>query len=243
MSAVPDHADLIRRIHEMLGGFAVHPPGDAEAVAALGYAPRQKRQATIVLASDTALELGPPGTPSVCRALWTRTPGLVTDRVYVLGDAGGSGPGASSAVLLLALAELPEDLDPLEAPFTGVLHLTHRLPWVMTRSLPGRLWIRVHRRGLAAFSLRALAQTVRAAFAAELPGVRRVDVVAAAGDDALVRAFEPLAAAAGVVDGEHRRLRWEEDGEISCSDLDCRTCDEKPVCDTIREVIAFRRRK
>lgn len=225
----------------MLGGFVVHAPGDAGAVAALGYAPREKRRASVVLAGDTALELGAPGTPSVCRALWTRAPGLVTDRVYVLGEAGGV--AASSSLLLLALVELPEGLDPLESPVAGVLHLTHRLPWVMTRSLSGRLWIRVHRRAAAAFSLGALAQTVRAAYAAERPEIARVDVVVAAGEDALVRAFEPLAAAAGVVDGEHQRLRWEADGEISCSDLDCRTCDEKPVCDTIREVIAFRRRK
>jgi len=250
LSAVPDHGDLIRRIHEMLGGFEVLAPGDTAAVAALGYEPRKKRQASVVLAGDTALELGAPGTPSVCRALWTRTPGLVTDRVYIHGEIGREGQaapgeprGASSSLLLLALVELPEDLDPLESPMAGVVHLTHRLPLVMTRALPGRLWIRVHRRAAGAFSLRALAQTVRAACAAELAGVARVDVVIAAGDDARVRAFEPLAAAAGIVDGEHRRLRWEEDGGISCSDLDCRTCDEKPVCDTIREVITFRRRK
>jgi hypothetical protein len=248
MTPAPDHADLIRRIQEMLGGFEVLAPGDAAAVDALGYEPRRKRQATVVLAGDTALELGAPGTTSVCRALWTRTPGLVTDRVYVLGEIAGGGPVAAPAVasssfLLLALVELPEGLDPLESALPGLLHLTHRLPWVMTRALPGRLWIRVHRRAAGAFSLPAFARAVRAAHVAELPGVARVDVVIAAGDDARIRAFEPLAAAAGVVVGEHRRLRWEEDGEISCSDLDCRTCDEKPVCDTIREVIAFRRRK
>ncbi len=235
----------------MLGGFEILAPGDVAAVAALGYEPERKRQATVVLAGDTALELGAPGTPSVCRALWTRERRLVTDRVYVRsgveemegGSSSDGNRGKSKSLALLALVELPEDLDPLEGPVAGVLHLTHRLPLVMTRSLSGRLWIRVHRRAADSFTPRALAQTVRAAYAAELPGIGRVDVVLVVGDDARVRALEPLAAAAAVVDGEHRRLRWEEDGGISCSDLDCRTCDEKPVCDTIREVITFRRRK
>ncbi len=238
-----DHTLLIRKIQSELSGFGEHVAKDAAAAARLGFSPDLERQSSVVLAEDSLLELGAPGRLSVSRALWTRQPGLVKNRLYVRGDDPAALKGRSVSFLLLVLMELPEGLDPLEAPVAGPMNLTHRLRHVMTRSLPGRLWIRVHKELFDDFSLYNLGQTVRAAYAQRFPELENMDVVIAADDDDLIRRFEAPATAAGVIAGELRKLRWEESGEISCSDLDCSVCDEKPVCDTIREVVAFRRRK
>jgi hypothetical protein len=238
-----DHTVLIRQILAGTSGFEVRVAAAGEGPDRLGFSPDRERVSSVVLAGDTALELGAPGRLSVSRALWTRQRGLVSDRLYVHGDAVAAMKGRSVSLLLLVLMELPDGLDPLEGPVASPMNLTHRLPHVMTRSLPGRLWIRVHKKVIDNFSLINLGRTVRAAYAHKFPGIENLDVMIAADDDDFIRGFEGPARAAGVLSGEMRKLRWEASGEISCSDLDCRVCDEKPVCDTIRDVLTFRRRQ
>jgi len=238
-----DHTVLIRQILAGTHLFETQLPPCGEGPERLGFSPDRERVSSVVLAEDTALELGAPGRLSVSRALWTRQRGLVTNRVYVHNDDVAALKGQSVSFLLLVLMELPDGLDPLEAPVAGPMNLTHRLRHVMTRSLPGRLWIRVHNKIIDNFTLINLGRTVRAAYAQKFPEIGNLDVLIAAGDDDFIRGFEGHARAAGVLSGEMRKLRWEESGEISCSDLDCRVCDEKPVCDTIRNVLTFRRRQ
>ncbi|MBW2527774.1 MAG: hypothetical protein JRI23_26575 [Deltaproteobacteria bacterium] len=43
--------------------------------------------------------------------------------------------------------------------------------------------------------------------------------------------------------GHHKKLSLGVDGELECSDLDCDSCDEQEVCDSLRDVIIKRRRR
>jgi hypothetical protein len=125
-------------------------------------------------------------------------------------------------------------------PFTleNLSFLTHRLPGYMARSIPGRLWVRIsrdtHARGL---TFRTVGEALISSYLSELPEVTTAEVlfVTSSRDD--VAALAPIALAAEVV----AKLALAEDGDLSCVDMTCDTCEEKPVCDGLREMIQHRR--
>jgi hypothetical protein len=195
----------------------------------------------VVLAADTALELGPPPAASVNTILWTWAEGVVTPgRVTLRGpDLDKARPGAHDFAQIVLLG-LParEELDFFR--LDGAAFLGTRLPGVMARALPGRLWLRVSRAAQAAgvdFAL--LAAALREACEDELgPAVSLECLFVSEGADE----FLGLASEVKVLTGRHRKLALAGDGGYECVDLDCEGCAEKPVCDRIREAAEIRRR-
>jgi acetyl-CoA synthase len=129
-------------------------------------------------------------------------------------------------------------------PFTleNLSFLTHRLPGYMARSIPGRLWVRIsrdsHARGL---TFGTVGEALISAYLSELPEVTAAEVLFVTSSRVDVAALAPIALAAEVVAGHHRKLALAEGGDLSCVDLTCDTCEEKPVCDGLREMIQHRR--
>ncbi|MBU1536583.1 hypothetical protein KKF84_14755 [Myxococcota bacterium] len=239
MSGLTDHSALIMGLREKSHLFEAHAfDGDFD-TASLGFTGQTQRVSSVVLKEDTALELGAPGTPSVCSQLWTQRPGLVENRLFVREASSYVSP---ASLLHFAVLELPSDLTPPDFQVLSLATLTNVLPKLMIRSFPGRLWLRVHRDIYDHFSLLALGQTIRAAYAIKYPLIHNIDIYLAMGPDSLVPEFEPLAKATGAISQSNRRLQLESDGIITCSTLDCEVCDEKPTCDTLKEVVVFRRR-
>ena len=242
MSGPKDHSTLIAELHHLSGEFTTHPYGDKRSLKALGFNPNQERVSSVVLKEETALELGAPGLLSVSRAFITRDPSIVRDRLHVVELSPHRTGSESLSLLHVAVLHFPDTMDINDQGPVRLMNLTNRLPRVMTRSIPGRLWVRVHKKLIKKFSLYGWGQVIRAAYEAHYPQVDKIDLFLAAGDDALIGRFAPLAGAAGVIAGENRKLRWEQDGVIACNDLDCAVCDEQVACDTIRQVVTFRRR-
>jgi hypothetical protein len=47
-----------------------------------------------------------------------------------------------------------------------------------------------------------------------------------------------------VLSGQHRKLVLREQGVAECDDLDCDSCDERDVCDALRDVtVRYRKRR
>jgi hypothetical protein len=64
--------------------------------------------------------------------------------------------------------------------------------------------------------------------------------VTSSNDD--VQALAQIATEAGILAGRHKKLVLGVDGDVECFELNCKTCDEKPVCDSLRDIVIKRRK-
>ena len=201
----------------------------------------------VILGPDTAVELGHPAVAACSAVLCTGRRELVRHgRVSCLGPdlpaMAGNGERRPFAQLVLLGLRPGERPDPFDLENTQ--YLTHRLPGHMVRSVPGRLWVRVGRaardRGL---TLATVGQALIAAYHQGFAAVTAVELLFVTESDAAVRALAPLTAEAAVLTGRHKKLVLGADGAIECLELNCEVCEEKPVCDNIRDVARRRRQR
>ncbi len=218
---------------------AVDPFAEA---ARAGLLDADRRRPEVVLSDRVSVELGAPGVASHAAVLLTRRSDLVRcSTVSLFGPdlhrvpRGASLPFAQVVILSVGPQAWPD-------PFAvdAAQYLTHRLPGYMTRSVPGRLWVRVsldaRSRGLTFAQVGA---SLMACYLQGFPEVAGVEVLFATQGEA-VRALAPVCLEAEVVAGRHRKLAI-NDGELGCRDLACDACEEKPVCDELREMLGKRR--
>lgn len=237
-----DLGHLIRRAREKLTAreFATVRASGAERLSEYRRRfPEVAAERSVVLAEDTAVELGPPSRAAVNMVLWTTTPRRVEDgRVSLVGSDLNAGPPERdyAQVVMLGL-EKPVN------PFTleSRQFLARRLPGIMARMVPGRLWLRVSREALAAgadFAL--LAAALRESYREELSGAAVECIFITAGREE-VEDFSGLAAECRILTGRHKKITLAADGDYECEELNCEGCADKPVCDRIREVAVIRR--
>ena len=195
-----------------------------------------------MLAQDAALELGPPQRVSINMVLWTAPPDRIEPgRVWVLGpDLAAVGPGAHDYAQIVMLG-WPAGMEVNPFRLAAVPVAGERLPGVMARAIPGRLWLRVSHPALAA----GLDFPLLAAAAGEAYHEGRAASVAVecAFATAGAETFAGLAAEAKILVGAHKKIALGQTGEYECEDLDCDACSEKPVCDRIREAVVIRRKQ
>jgi len=248
-------APLIRRLRRCVREYGPAPvvqklDGDHRRSLALrhGYASGGLDRPEIVLAPDVALELGHPATAAQSFVLVTSGDGVHAGRLTRVGpdfDELERRPGASTqrhpfaqVVLLRVSPDGPPD------PFVvdNAQYLTDRLPGYMVRSVPGRLWVRISRsRRRAGLDLTVLAQALMARYL-ELDAVEAVEVLFVTSSVPDVEALVTLANEARVLSGQHKKLVLAADGGVDCPDLNCEACDERALCDSLRDVIVRRRR-
>ena len=252
-SAFTDMAPLVHRVRELFethsGTVDCHQIDDFEVEAfadQTGFAPRRQGKPELVLAADVAVELGHPSTASQAFVLVTTQVDLVQHRrVSRLGpdlDDVSSGERLPfGQVILLGLRD-GATLDPFE--LDGAQFLINRLPGYMVRSIPGRLWVRVSRRGRAlGLTLTTVAKALFAAYETDFDEVEAVEILFMTSSTTDVEALAPIALEASVLTGRHKSLFLSPDGDLECSELTCETCDEQPVCDDLRDILRERRRE
>lgn len=244
-----DCAPLINQVLEMVRdqvqGFSCHLPDNGEEAHRIGFLPRGEKtgRAVIVTADNAALELGSPQHPTVSTLLWTKQKALLSNAIWTAGRDFLQIKESPVSFAQVVMMELDTDFDPTGPNIQTLSNLTNRIPGYMTRSLPGKIWIRIHRNLLAReFSLLSLGQCLTQAYHESIPGLRNIEVVLIADNADLVGHLIPIQNRARVIYGENKKLALEADGTISCEDLDCENCEEKPTCDTLRDVIVKRRK-
>jgi len=220
-------------------------PSRDELVSRFSLAARKKGRPEVILSEDVFVELGHPQTASRSAVLVTYEEGLVQDGLVSLVGPdlpqmvqGAKRPFAQF-VLLAAGPEMaadPFDLD-------NAQYLMHRLPGYMVRSVPGRLWARISRQGKAkGLSLSVVGGALIAAYKDDFPGILGAEVVFVTSSAEDVKELEPVAVEASIFSGQHKKLVLGMDGSVECTELNCETCDEKPVCDTLRDVVVQRKK-
>lgn len=211
-----------------------------------GFAPRRKGRPEMVLASDTAVELGHPTTASRVLLLTTTRRELVEPRAVTrIGpDFDQSPPGERRPIAQVVLVALRPGANPDPFELDSAQFLINRLPGYMVRSIPGRLWVRVGKRAVAAgLSLDTVARALCCAYEQDFDDVEAVEILFVTSCASDVEALAPVVLEAEVIRGRHKKLAISPDGDLDCNELTCDTCDEKPVCDDLREVVRERRRR
>jgi CO dehydrogenase/acetyl-CoA synthase beta subunit len=145
-------------------------------------------------------------------------------------------PLAQVVMLAFGAGRTPDPFDMERLQF-----LTNRLPGYMVRSVPGRLWVRISRGALErGLDFHALGSCLVAAYLG-LEGVQAVEVLFVTAGVEAVEALGPVAVEADILAGRHRKLFLAADGGVECRELDCETCEEREVCDSLRDIVIRRR--
>jgi len=246
--ALIDNSPLIEMsmdfVSDSVNGFSFHPyDGGAEAER-LGFRSVQNRdkQAYVVTAEDTALELGSPRHTSMSTLLWTAEKRTFPAGVWTSGRAFTDIKEPMANLLLVVMAEVPQNYDPGNSQFRSILNFSNRIPGYMARSVPGKQWIRLSDDLINRdFSPLSLGQCLIHAFHDAVTGLGAVAVVVAAGESRLTNAYEPIYNLERIYSGKNRKLSLEASGIIECDDLSCSSCKEKKSCDTIRDIMVIKK--
>lgn len=245
-TSICDHMPLINIILAMItADFRTYAFDQGREAVRLGFVKKntKKRAAFIVTESDTAIEIGSPAHVSSSAVLWTSEKDIGDDAIHILGTElrdMGKGP---VAVAITVMANPGNTIDPMAPDFNSLKNLSNKIPGFMTRSIPGKLWIRIsHSLMEKNFSLVSLGQCLIFAYRDAFPDIKSVKVVIVSEIPDLIASVESIHQRAAVVQGENTRLMLEADGTLSCPELDCTACEDKLVCDTLRDVIRKKRK-
>lgn len=245
MGSTPEMTELVlqaRSFEQRHAATATFPAAPLPTVAAFakrtGFSP-EKQGTQVILREQVACELGHPTTQSVCTVLTTTDPGLVrSGALCLVGPDLAEIPMGTKVpfgqVITLLIRE-GGSADPFDLETTQ--YLIDRLPGYMVRSLPGRLWARVSKEARhAGFSLVTLAQALMLVYASRFSSVLASEVLLVTASDDIVSELAPLAMAADVLRGTHKKVTLGA-ADIECAEQSCETCVEKPVCDSARELL------
>jgi len=228
-----DYRVQIRKVHEIVANW-----GDAvrthDLEAPGGLSRRGEGPPSVVVGEDVGAELGQPGTVSHAMVLTTAEKDLIEDgRVRCMGpDLDLAAQDARPYAQVVMLAHNGDPPDPFELETTQ--YLPNRLSGLMARTVPGRLWVRISKQALqGGFRLHTLGSALVAAFRMDFPQVTGAEVLLATAE---VERLDQVAAESKVLSGQHRKLVLVEDGVYECTDLNCDSCDQKEVCDALKDI-------
>lgn len=238
---------MIKSFTEMPeNGFAFFPYDNGAEAVRFNFRSihHREKKAFIVTAEETALELGSPQHDSLVTVVWTDDRGALADGVWVSGADIQKISGTKANLLIAVMAEVPSGYDPDNTRFRSIVNLSNRVPGYMSRSVPGKLWVRISGDLMnKQFSSMSLGMCILHAFHEAVPGLGAVSVIIAAGDGRLTKDFETVYNLERVYSGKNRKLSLDRSGVLECEDLNCSSCEEKKSCDTIREILTIKRMK
>lgn len=190
----------------------------------------------VVLGSQLGLELGGPAAPSVALVAWSEVAHLdAVDTILTWPEHVDTDPGHPRSLAIAVLLTV----EPGTVPRPGCVARL-RLPgndWsgCMARRLLGRPWLRLDQRILGNHLVpTGLARSLVECARSGIPELRSVLAVVAVDRTDVVDALSPLAEQAR----DAERLLWPpvdvKDNAAPCGASDCRTCDDRKVCDAFR---------
>ncbi len=214
--------------------------GDTEEVAAgLPVSVGPGANPGIVLRSDTFVELGSPQAGSCASLLWTDDASRVSDgRITLTGPDISESEGQSlpfGQVLIVGGSALgPEQHPSLEQ----AQYVADQIEGYMVKTASRNMWGRVSK-GAAAkgFRFETLGRALIVLMRRAVPEVEAVEVHFVTSTKEDVLALAPIAAQVREIADDVVKEHWKARGyDLDC-DLSCASCDDKGVCDDIRDVL------
>jgi CO dehydrogenase/acetyl-CoA synthase beta subunit len=214
------------------------------------------RQGKIVLKEDTQVELGHPSLGSCAATLATHRLDLVSDGCIIL-----VGPEISEtqesmlpfAQIIIAVLKNPNEI---EAPSQAILEIENMTSLIdrtahryaptdgyMIRSVPNLIWARVSKEACrSGFSLKGLGERLIQAIKQNCNQVMACQIFFVTSSKSEVNELDDLVEKARIKQRKLETYAVGSDGTFECTqELDCNSCSEQVVCDTIRDVIRIRK--
>jgi len=221
-----------------------------------GDLPGEGKNGRIVLKEDTQVELGHPSKGSCAATLATHRLDLVSDGCITL-----VGPEISEtqepilpfAQIIIAALKRSNEIDAayqatleIENTASAMDRLAHQYAptdGYMIRSVPNLIWARVSQEACrSGFSLKLLGERLVAAIKQNCSQVTSCEVFFVTSTKGDVNELDDLIEKARVKQRKLDTYARGPDGELECTQaLDCNSCSEQVVCDTIRDVIRIRK--
>ncbi|MDD5225278.1 MAG: hypothetical protein PHE84_14945 [bacterium] len=199
----------------------------------------------VILREDSFLELGSPKAGSCTFTLWTENTALIEDgKIVLIGPDIPEAPGRDlpfGQVLLLGGESLDDqEYDDLEV----TARLGYQIEGYMPRSTARDLWARVNRKAVAqGFGFAGLGQALMTIYKNRHSRIQSMAVLFVTASKEDVKILDDIATQVQKIEKEISRKNWQIKGhDLDCS-LDCDSCLDKSVCDTIREVLKIRKAK
>lgn len=199
----------------------------------------------VITKADCALELGSPRRLSLNAVFWTKNDSIIKGgRIRRVGLSLQDAVNMELDYAQLIFLSVKEGFEINPFKLESVQFLSDRLPGVMARIVPGRLWLRVSKRAISeGLNFNIFGSALISAYLDEVEGVSKAECLFINSDRGLIERFFAFASEAKIITGRHKRIVLASDGDYECKELNCDACEDKPVCDIIREVKSIRKRK
>jgi CO dehydrogenase/acetyl-CoA synthase beta subunit len=126
-------------------------------------------------------------------------------------------------------------------------YASDRIEGYMTKSTPGRMWCRVSTDAAGkGFDFETLGRALMAIIKSEMPQVQAMEVVFVTSSKADIEQLAEIGEQVRKISKDIVRETWLARGYdvLECTlSWDCGTCDDKSVCDEIKEVVKVRKKK
>jgi CO dehydrogenase/acetyl-CoA synthase beta subunit len=200
-------------------------------------------EAGIIVKEDTFVELGNPSLASSSFVVWNDDLSAVVDgRITCIGPDIQQSGGQSlpfGQVMIVGGAELEQEHYP---ELERTQYTSDRIEGYMLRSVPRRVWSRVSKEAAAkGFSFETLGRALMSVFREKHPLLEATEVVFVTSSKEDVDQLDGIAADVRKFSGELRKLVRQQDASYDCTEYDCDSCDDKPVCDSVRDWIKLQR--
>jgi len=198
--------------------------------------------AGVILRGDTYAELGNPEAGSAAITLFTDNLSLIDNgRITLLGpdviEAAGASLAFGQIILIGGRALQPSDHDRILA--AGIV--SDYIEGYMVRSMSGCVWSRVSKdAAVKGFCFATLGQALMTLYRQNCPDIEIMEIVFVTASAAMVRELSGIAIQIQKITREMVKENWAIKGyDIDCT-ADCSSCDDKSVCDDIREVLKMK---
>jgi CO dehydrogenase/acetyl-CoA synthase beta subunit len=199
----------------------------------------------IILRQDTFVELGNPEAGSSAFMLLTDDISLINDgKITLIGpdisESGGKSLPFGQIVIIGGKELADKDHESLQhSGFVG-----DQIEGYMVRSLPQNIWSRVSKdAAIKGFDFESLGKALMSIYKEGNSKIEAMEIVFITSSKEDIKQLEEISVQVQKISREIVKENWKIKGyDIDCV-LDCDSCQDKPVCDDIREVLQDRKKK
>ncbi len=205
---------------------------------------RADAKTTIILKEDTRLELGHPSKGSCYANLPTRDPALVENgRITLAGPDIPDIKTETAPFAQITLACCKSNVRDISVKMDRYLHTSVQHDGYMVRSMPNLIWSRISKKAAhSGFSLYELGARLIEALNFEFQDISGAEIFFVTSSREYISELNEIVEPARQSLQKLLKFELADDETYECTaSLDCDVCPERPVCDSIRDVIKIRK--
>jgi CO dehydrogenase/acetyl-CoA synthase beta subunit len=204
-----------------------------------------KSSANVLLSKNVAFELGHPSTASQAFVIKTSDKQLVDNNSvsHIGPDFSEMEMGEKYAFAQVILLALKDDhvYDPFQIEASQ--YLSNKLAGYSIRSIPGKLWARVSKKQLSeGLNIKQIALALNKVYRMDFPQIEAMEILFVTGSKEKVLSLLAIEEQVRASSKQQKKESLKAFGDMDCSEMNCKSCDEVDICDDVRDVIKIKRR-